>query len=538
MPPHVALYIAESDDPLESFAITISGGEESDVTALDIWNDKDAAFLDTSTSQDQVLKILTSSIIGYVDDVAIYGPWRADGDPVLEERWPRARIVKTLTATGESTDGATATFPLGTNSELPLPDLAPQTGVRVEFFVVAPGGQTANAVRVKLQVVGNQASSPLAKFVGLASGSGVIPADRIAGFRGPLRGFEVVADDSDTVVIGRGLMAYSGVETMVLQQDATFTLADGDAVDLGSGEAYNVTLSIDDAGALTATRGPKAEVFGFPDMPADDVLIARLTVESSDGIAVTVSQSSVDQSEVHYSQYLVRDGGGLSVIVAPGDGIADSGFRQYSSHETVLSLSASVVSRIWRLAAGSKVATVTDVPPQTDADLLAIVTTDTDSVTVIVDARALVHRALTVEHIEFVHRGVMTDVTPDGTLGLAYAHMDLEIEGVEVNLSDVDAGWTGGAIKVNILTLAPGAPAPWPSGAAGGTTIYTGHATDDRRPWIAFDATNLRAVSEDHEVRRIPKGTRILMAFASTVTGPGAEDEQEVRVTLHVRRYR
>ncbi len=540
MPPHIKnnIFFADTEDPVDSIVVSLSGGEESDPVQYDIWNDKAAAFLDTSTSQDQILKILTSSIIGYVDDVAQYGPYESDGVPLLNERWPRVRILGTLTADGFTTDGAGSTQAVGTNSEFSLPDLEPQTGVRIELYFAAPFGQAADNTHIKLSVVGNQASSPLSKYVAVASGSGVVPADRIAGFCGLLRGSVITADDSDTVTVSRGLMAYDGAETAFLNGDLTFTLADGDAVDLGSGESYNVTVSRTSAAALVATRGLKAEAIAFPAVPSGNVLSGYLTVESADGLAVTVSQSSVDQSDVAYGEFMVRDGGGLSVIVAPGQGITETDFRQPSSHETIVTVDASVTSRIWLLSAGAKTATTTDAPPEFGAELLALVTTDTDSVTGIVDARRLVHRALVMDHIELVFRGVLTDVTPDATLALAYAYDYFEIEMTELNLSDSDAGWTGGAIKANVLTLAPGAPAPWPSGAAGGTTIYTGHAMDDRRPSIAFDATNLRAVSEDHEVRRIVKGTRILMALASTVTGPGGEDEQEVRVTLHVRRYR
>jgi len=530
MPPHIE-YRTTAGALAGPIVITgLSGGEESAVTTLDIWNDKNDTYIDTESSIDQFLKILLSSTgAPYVDT----------GVPLIDERWSVVRIIGTVTAAGFSTDGAGSSQAVGTNSEFSLPDLEPQTGVRVEFKVVAPAGATANALKIKLRTVGNVASAPLAKYVGLASGSGVLPGDRVAGLRAIVRGSVVTANDTATVTVSRGSMVYDGAAVTFLQDSETFTLADGDAVNLGSNEAYNVTLSRTSAGAIVATKGPKAEAVLFPAIPAGNVIVARLTVESADGVAVTVAQSSVDQSEVLYHEFLVRDGGGLSVLVSPGEGITETGFRQPSSRETSVSIDASSTSRIWRLAAGSKVATLTDVPPEYGADLLALVTADVSAVTSIVDARRFVHRALTTDRIELHYQAVLTGVgAPAHGLALAYAYDDFEIEEVELNLSNKDAGWTGGAIKVDVLTLAPGAAAPFPAGGAGGTTIFTGSGTDDRRPSIAHNAASLRAVSVDHEVRRIVKGARLLLSVIATVTGPGGEPQQEIRVALHVRRYR
>lgn len=527
MPPHIQILTTGGAVPAP-IAISISAGEESAISTLEIWNDKDDDFVDTTTAQNQFLKMLASSS---------GGPYLSTGVPLLDELWTRVRITHQLSAAGAVAYDS-GTLAVGTNSEFPLPDLAPQTGVRFEFSVFAPAGSTADAVKIKPQVVGNQGSSPLSRYVGLATGSGVVPGDRVAGLRSLLRGFAITANDTAVVVVGRGILSYDGATVAHISGSVTFTLADGAAVNLGAAEDYLVTVSVTSAGVIVATRGLKAEEVTPPAVPSGNVLVGYLNVESADGIAVTVSQASIDQSGATYSEFLVTDGGGLSVSVAAGEGISEAGFRQPTSHATPVSVAASETSRIWRLANGAKSATLTDAPPAVGADLLALATTDTDSVTAIVDARRLVHRALGMSHIELVFRGVMTAVTPGDTLAMAIARDDWEIESVELDLSDVDAGWTGGALKANVLILAPGAPAPWPVGTAGGVTLFTSFATDDARPSIAFDATVLRAVSEDHEVRRIVRGTRLLLALAATVAGPGAEPQQEIRVALRVRRYR
>lgn len=528
MPPHIAI-LDLAGDPAEPIAISISGGEESAVSQLEIWNDKDDAFLDTTTAQDVVLKILASSS---------GGPYVGTGVPIIDGQWSHVRITHTLTAAGASTSGATGTLAVGTNAEFTLPDLAPQEGVRIEFYVAAPAGGVAVAVKLKLSVVGNQASTPLAQFVGLAHGSGVIPGDRVAGLRAVLRGFVVTANSTATVAIGRGLLTHDGTEVENVAENVVFTLADGGAVNLATGEDYPVTLSATSAGAIVATRGLKADA-NPPAAPDGNLLLGYLMVESPDGIVVTVAQASVDQAAVPYAEFLVRDGGGLSVIVSPGDGISSTSLRQHLSHGIIVALAASVTSRIWRLSDGTMVDTLTDVPPDVGADLLALVVTGAAAVTSVTDMRRLVHRALVMDRLKLCYRSVMSQVaTPARALDLEIANFDCEIESVELNLTGTDVLWTGGSIIVDVMTFAPGAAVPYPAGGAGGVSLFTSSATDDARPSIAWNATDLRSISVDHELRRIVAGTRLTLTIVGTVTASAPELDQEIRVTLHVRRYR
>lgn len=531
MPPHVAI-LDTLGDPADPIAISISGGQTSATTTLEIWNDKTAAFGDTTIAKDIRAKLLTASVID--TDPITYGPFSSYGEPITDERWGRFRITHFLDGATETTNGATATLPWGSNAEIPLPDLGPQQGVRVEIKFVSPTGQTANATKAKIAIYGNLASSPLAQLVALATGSGTIPGDRVDGLRAFLRGAAVTANDTATVTLERGQMVFDGTTVTFLQTTNTFTLADGDAVNLGADEAYLVTLSRANDGTVTVTKGPKAETVEYPALPADEILLAYLRVYSADGVAVTVAQADVDQSDIQYAQFLVRDGGGLAVTVSPGEGISGSDHRQYLASTPVsVALAASVTSRIWRLPDGSFADTVDDVPPQLGSDLLAYVDTDTDSVTDIRHARALIHRAITEERIELSYSAALSQVAvPAHALAWAVVPFDCEVESVELDLRATDGTWTAGALKIDIQTVAAGAA------VAAGTTIFTSSATDDRRPSIAYNATNLRATSEDHEVRRFTKGMRVLLSLITTVAAPGAEPAQEIRAALVVRRYR
>lgn len=526
MPPYLALY-DDDDEPADDFAVAISGGEESAIIVRRIWNDKDLAEGDATTAVAAILGLLMSQAGGAL---------KSSGLTPLDERWFRARVTGALgTAEARSSD----TQSLGTNSELVLGDIPPGGGVRIELQVIAPGGHGASAVTVKFNVDGLRASAPLSKFTALGTGSGVIPADRVDGLLSIIEGGTVTADNTDTVAVARGKIVAAGTIVQFPASEWVATLADGEAVDLDADESYLVTLSRTPAGVLVATKGPKTEAVNHPAVPAGNALQATLAVESADGIAVTVAPSSVTQAPNKYAQFSVRAGTGLTVIISRGDGVTSSDFRQYLTNDIIANIVASSTNRIWRLGDGAQAITQTDVPPEFNADLEWLAITDTDNVTDVIDMRRFVHRSLTTWPIELVWRGVLTDLAePSHGLALAIAHFDGEIDEVAGDVTGLDAGLTGGALKFDVMIVTPGATAPFPAGGAGGTSIFTSSATDDVRPAIAFDATNLRATTSDHEVRRFVKGSRFLLSAITTVTGPGAEPEQEIRVTLHARRYR
>lgn len=520
MPTRLALYDGD-DVPAGDITIAISGGEESAIFVRRIWNDKDSDFEDTSTAAGAILFALANIGAGFV----------RYGNAPLDERWFRARVTGAL---GTMLAYVTGTQAIGTNSDLMIGDIPPQGGVEIELQAIAPGGGAA-AATFKFEVDDGGTSSPLGKFATLATGSGVLPADRVDGLLAIVSGGEVTADDTDTVAIARGKMVAGGVTVAFPATSSTFTLADSAAVDLGAGDDYLVTLSRTADGVLVVTKGLEADAT-HPAVPAGNVLETHLTVASADGIAVTVAQSSVVEGP-RYGAFAVRAGTGLAVIVARGEGVSTD-MRQRTSGEVIVPVVASETNRVWRLGNGADSVTQTDAPPEIGADLMALAITDAGAVTSVVDMRRFAHRALVTFPIELVWRGVLTGVAePSHGLALAFAYDDLEIEAVELNVTGLDAGLTADALKIDVLTVAPGVAVPFPAGGAGGTTIFTS-ATDDARPSIAFDATVLRVITEDHEVRRFPRGTRFLLSAITTVTGPGAEPEQEIRVTLHARRYR
>lgn len=530
MPPRIGYWNDGGATAASPISVSMSGGEESDLIIREIWNDKDAAFGDTQTARNVHL-VLGASVAG--------SAYASEGRPILDERWTRARVTHYLSPTGETTVGSTGTMPFGVHAEIPINDLPPQHGVRISLRIVAPGFATAAPVKLKIFVDGNRASSPLAQFVGLPLGSAVVPADRL-NVRSLLRGSEVTADDSDTVAVSHGQVVVDGHEITFPAESATFDLNDSAAVALAAGEFYRVTLSRDADAGLTVTKGLKNDATAYPDPPADEVFVRSLTVASADGIAVTVSPASLTGSPT-FTEFHVRPGVGLSVIVSGGDAISSTDLRPRLSHETDVAVIAESVNRIWLLADGSMISTLTDAEPEFGAGLLALATTDATTVTnVEEDVKRFAHRALTIEHIEFTpYRQVFSTLA--GTafgVALAYVYQDLEIEAVEANLTDADASWTAGSIIVDVFTFAPGVAVPYPEGAAGGVSLFTSSATDDHRPTFPFDATDLRAVSIDHEVRRLVKGTRLLLAVTSTIAAPAPEFDQELRVVVLGRRYR
>jgi len=241
------------------------------------------------------------------------------------------------------------------------------------------------------------------------------------------------------------------------------------------------------------------------------------------------------QALVRYAGFHARAGAGLTVLISRGDAISSADMRPRTSHEISIGVTASESNRLWLLADGTWLATLTDVEPVQGAQLCYVVTTDGANVTAIEDARRFVHRALVEWALELRATAVMSTA---GTVALAawgVVPFDAEVESVAEDLSDLDVSWTAGSIVADVGILAPGEPL---GDGTGAVSLFTSSATDDRRPSIAFDATVLRSVVVDHEVRRIAAGSRVVLKIISTIAAPAPEAEQEIRVTLRLRRYR
>lgn len=526
MPPHLS-----QPAPIE---IEIQAGETSAIQTLEIWNDKTAEFLDTTTAENIAIPLLASQS---------GGPFVDRGWPVLDERWARAKVAKYLSTPDEgntfveTTDGTTGSGPWGANAILFVNDLPPQHGVRIEFEVHAPGGRGLFAFRIGISILDGQTSAPLAPLTSIATGSGVIPPDRLPNTRALMDGAEVTADDTDTVTIAAGHLVFDQTTVTFLESEVTFDLEDGDAVDLGTGEGYRVTLSKDADGADVVTKGLKAEAILWPDVPADTVFVKNLIVASADGVNVTVAPASLT-GEPAYVGYHARIGTGLTVLLSRGEAINELDFHDRQSHEIPVAVTASATNRVWVMTGGQATATTTDTPPELGAQLVWYAVTGVATVTALTDARRFAHRALVEWWPDIRHVAVLSEesageaVAPLDDWIILYDELGAELEAVELNLSDTDGLWTAGAIKVDVLTVGPG------EALAAGTTIFTDSATDDRRPSIAFDATVLRSITRLHQVRRFPGGTRFMVRIVETVTASAPEPDHEIRVALHFRRYR
>lgn len=531
MPPHIAL-LDQNDDPLGPLTFTLQGGESSDPIEIHIANDLDDTLPGTTTAT------------GYRFGVRVLegGVPVTYGVPLLDELWARGQVDGVVNPGGvEMADQFTGVLPLGTGSQIPLEPIPPGTARVLTFQLFAPGDADSQTYVIEFDVFAGETSWPLSSGVTALTGSGVLPSER-RGLLTLLRGSEIIADGTDTVVFDRGSLSNTDGRTVTfLRTDETFTLADSEAVNLGAGESYIVTVSrAPSTGAAVFTKGPKAETVERPETPAGNLYVGRLIVRSDDGVAVTVEQADVSQADVVYGDFHARPGVGLSVIIGSGQGITGTDLRQHVPEEAIVGVTASASTFIWRIAAGTYVTTAAEVAPELGADLLFEAEADAGAVTAIIDRRHPLHRALVMDRIEATWRGVLSELAePSLGLGWAVNYLDdAEIEGFELNLTGTDESWTGGEIKADARLFAAGVAIPFPAGGAGagGASIFVSAGTDDQRPTVAFDATDLRALSTYHETRLIPRGARVLFDLVTTMAGPGAEDEQEVRFTLLVRR--
>lgn len=442
MPPHIQLINAATGLPQGSIEIQMSGGEESAVFAIQIWNDKGGLLGDTSTAQSLRLAVFAFDGANYV----------GSGTPMLDGRWSRVTVTGLLNPAGVSMqEQFSAATPMGTNAQIILRDIPKNTARTIDFQVKPPATAGAFTTKFRIIVYGNENSTPLAELTVLATGAGVLAPDREASLRGLLRGSLPTADDTATVLFGRGQQAYDGVITTFVQQSLVFNLNDGASVAIAAGEGYLVTVSRNAAAALVVTKAAKAEAVLYPAVPVGNIFVCTLRVTSADGVAVSVAAASVSVAGLRYEGRLVRAGIGLHVIVSAGQGVTGSDQRQRTSSETLLEVVANAVNRMWRLATGGSVVTQSEAEPEPGADLEARVTTDAANVVSVEDARRPIHRAVAEWSHVLRWRGVLSQLAvPARSLDLCILDFDGELEAVDLDLTALDGTWTGGSIKIDV----------------------------------------------------------------------------------------
>lgn len=519
MPVYPEIYESGGASLALPWNLTQGEGTTSATKTYEVWNDKGGTHGDAETLEGASLKVTVDDGVLVLDN----------GVPLLDDLMLRGTVTGVI-KTGDPTmpDYISGTVPMGTGQRLLLPDIPKNCAVIVTLKFQIPAGVSPDAVDFSIIPVFDEFSAPIGGSVGELFGSGVIPGYREPGRRRIVRGRNIIADGTANVIVERGTVDYDG--TRSYEPRTTHTLNQNDSVPsaLTAGQKYIAVFSQQADGDVTVTKGTRGASPSAPAIPADEVYLGQVEVLYQAGGTSAIVQGDVDNAPVRGDFFLEADTG-LAVRIGAGVGVSSTDLKQSHENYTVLAVAASSTNRIWRLPDGSFSASTSDTPPVAGADLLGNAVTDGSGITSVEDRRIYADAPMTQRILLLRKDGEVTatgvDLEWDSLQG------DLELHRVALEAEAMGNG-TGGSLKIDITSRPSGTPL-----TTAGTSIYTSSGSDDQRPTLAYNATNLRAEVENHDVRRFTTGTRFALDVVGLPTGATVYPS-DIRAYLIFRRYR
>jgi len=519
MPPLLQLWNSAKTDQISAPVVSgdIDGGTIYGPTDYWLYNDLGGTLGDTTTARNVRLQ-----------PAVFDGVQRVLGNfPILDQRWIEIAVVDMDNiGDGAMEFQATDYIAIGAGYPLVLRDIPKNCGRKLRLRSVVPFGVDTGSSQAFLLPWVDDSSVPGPFRLGAITGSGVMPSYRDASARILLRGRGLTADGSDAVTAVKGAFAYGGSQTNVLATRKTLNQVAADGA-LAAGQSYKATLSQKSDSTVTATKSNKGAAPATPDVPADEINLGVATVGYQAGGTSVINTNNLDMSGVVYGDYLVAAGTGTVVLIAGGQGLSSIDSATINGSTSMLNVTDDATSYVWRLWDGTFADTATRVPPSGGAALLAQVTVAGGVITSIVDLRTFIEPAISELPLTLRHVGAFSTTLDD--FDLDEAPFDFMISRVRLAIGKRGTS-VSGSFRADVFLRAEGADL-----GGAGTSIYTSSGTNDQRPSIAHDATDLHAESIDHEVIRGTRGQRI---SASLVAVPGTItiDPLDVRVTVFLRK--
>lgn len=503
----MAIEIYEDDDLTLVDALPVTGleaGVDSDVLTLHVWSDKGGA---GTTRRSVRLHI-------QVEDRTTPGLYLSTGWPPVDEQWARARIVGYDNG-GEATWSVANTDwrALGAFSWLPLGDIPPDCAVYVELKMRPPASAAELAWTWALGTTAEEYATPAPPSL-TAVDQGIVHGVGDRGATGILRGCAVSVTsptEDDEVHVAEGVVEHQGRLYGHLASDHQLNQNDVTPAALTTGQSYWAALTIG-AGTVTVTKGTKGATPTKPALPAGEKLLRYVEVRYQAGGTSEILATDLEGTLL-YDRYLCLAGTGLQVAIHPGRALGGSTFR-FSDSIHLVTLAASDTSYLWQLATGLWEDTLDEVPPaDTATGPWWEVDTDGSAVTAIRDRRTYAGRTVALR---------LAGAIP-GSVGLVddllVEHEELWIEEVTGRVSDNGGGSAGQTmleVEVN------------------GTSIYPSSGTDDQRPVVAYNASDLvhRGGIPDGS-RRLRRGDLIEVSTVEHPTG-GTPERAELILLCRV----
>lgn len=502
----------DSDDVLISAAFTLSApaGTPGTAVQLDLWNNR------TGTGADTLTEVLLQVLAEVTNPDTLTEEWRSEGVEVLDNHEVEARIVSGLNQTLLASDWT----PLGTHRLLPIPDIPNDAGVRLEVRLNPTSDSASDAVRIAFRV---HSRSYTVTSVGLTesttdgvlSGTGDGGIREILSFDGGV--VENPAGADDQVEIGDLLWLGSGIPWCLLSHLVQIDANDGNSEALQSGEGYYAALSLADDGTITQTKGLRSATPVKPTAPTDEILIAWVLREFDALI------DNADIEEVWEEWGFNHTESGTTLTLSPGHARIDNRLLRLTGTRSV-TLAVSDTSKVYLLADGSLQATVDGSRPTARALLLYEATTDATTVTAITDHRVWIGGRVHLLEIPVSRSGGLQvgdaghSVWPYPVAG--YLRHESP---VILSLDDMGNTPTAGQTQVDALLSDAGAAFAIP-----GTSLYPDSASDDRRPAVAWDASDPVDRDSLPTVREIPAWSRLRAEVTEIPTATAAPESLRV----------
>lgn len=438
-------------------------------------------------------------LVFQVEDLGNPGVFVATGWPPVDELWGRGQIV------GFDNSGDPSWSPelslqiaLGAYAFLELGDIPAGCAVYVATSVAVPQEADPLPWRFGVSVLTDSYSTPAPPAL-TALERGVLPAVGDPARSEIVEGGEVTATGTpdDYVHVAAVRVELAGVPYGFVAADLQLDQDDGDAATLGVGESYQAVVYVDASGPAYV-KGAKGV---DPAKPATPVGAKRLrTVRVNyDASGFSVIDAADLSDPTVRGRYAVEAGEGLQVLLHGGRALGGQTLR-YASGRQPLSVPPSTTSYVYQTANGHPEYSATETPPDSASiGPLAEVDTDSDGVTEIRDRRTYAGRTRLLE------LWGATPGSPGAVAGfVVVADARLYLDELHLFASD-NGGGSSGATKVDVFV--------------NGSSIFPSSGTDDQRPAIPYDATELFARAGVFEVFDLRRGDVVTFATVEHPSG-------------------
>lgn len=511
----LALY--ESDDSTPAVAIafgTVPAGTTSSTFTKHLWNGNGNPSADLATGL--CLTIYERQIHRDPDTEAIVSitAWNQSGRATIE-RWVQARYT--------NADGLTDWIPIGKGRWLALDDLDAEEHWPIDFRMVVPGGATEpdesiNSVDLEFRIVvsweqfsraielGHHESGKRGVLSGVGDGA---ESHLIFGYDATPNG-----TPDNTVDFSDGAAIVSGEPFVDLLHTITFDDEDSALDPLDTGEEYWATVSKGDQAGLTVTKSllgaaPLANSLR-PAVPTGEEFVAYVRRHFD----AVIEAADIFQAERFFGRFYLSDVTGTTATLDPGSALLDN-YLITRTGTLLATLTDDATNTLWLdpLTGGLFTTTGSNLPPVVRALPLWEITLAAGVETSRVDLRTYTGPAeIQVFKAEKPGTLAAADVVgmyylpPGPSWALRVPH------GLLCAL-----GGTGTVSGSTVFDL------EYSEAGGAWTTVFTSQGTQDRRPTIAFDASDPVDPDALAEVVVIPGNSR-LRWVVDAIPGGASQD--------------